>query len=351
MSASSRAVPLADLSDTEIAAWTALCRDQAAFRFPFYSHAFAAAVARARPGVFACVMTERGSPVAFLPLQFADRWHALLGAAEQVGGALSDYFGLVAAPGFSTTPRELLRASGIESLYFHHLPDEQSTLGLTGESPEIGHRIVIGPAPAAYREALRSANKALAAEIARRKRKLTAAKGPLRLELATDGAALDRLIERKRRQYRRTGADDRLAPDWTRRLLGELQRSTDPQCAGMLSVLYAGTTWVASHFGLRSGKLLHYWFPVYDEALASFGPGHLLLDALIDHAAELGIEVIDRGAGDQGHKTAYLTEPHVFRRGYWHTGSPRALVHRAGQSLGWRWQAVRDRLREAARIR
>ena len=70
----------------------------------------------------------------------------------------------------------------------------------------------------------------------------------------------------------------------------------------MLSTLHFGDTLVAAHFGLRSGTVLHWWFPVYDPAFAGFAPGWIMLRELAMAAPELGLDRIDLGRGDDEYK-------------------------------------------------
>ena len=46
---------------------------------------------------------------------------------------------------------------------------------------------------------------------------------------------------------------------------------------GVLSGLYIGEKLVAAHFGMRSRRVLHWWFPAYDPELGKYSPGAQLL--------------------------------------------------------------------------
>ncbi len=48
--------------------------------------------------------------------------------------------------------------------------------------------------------------------------------------------------------------------------------------------------------------MLHWWFPTYDPAFASFAPGWILLRELAMVAPELGFARIDLGRGDDEYK-------------------------------------------------
>jgi len=335
-----RVVAPRDLSADERRLWCEFCSTPA-LAHPFYSLAFSECVARVHPHVQVCVL-ERGHRVeGFLPFQFPGVWERALGAAEPVGGSMSDSFGVIARPTARFSPAELLAAAGIHAMLFHHLVEDQLCFGLSGEQPRPRHRIVIGDDPTDYWRRLKAANKSFVAEIERRQRRVIDAFGPLRFEFAVGDPAdrLTRLMSHKRDQYRTTNVPDALAPTWKRALLLELTSRGDPDCSGVLSELHAGNTWVASHFGLRDRHTLHYWFPIYNSALAKLAPGHLLVRHIIDEGLAHGIGIIDRGEGDQPHKTAWLTEQSTLYRGLWSRPGLRSLAYRAHLAISWRVQA------------
>ena len=96
--------------------------------------------------------------------------------------------------------------------------------------------------------------------------------------------------------------------------------------AGSLSAMYAGATLLAAHFGLRSGSLLHSWFPAFSRAHNELGPGwmRMLLHELITAAPVNGLARIDLGRGDEDWKCRAMTgsvsvcegevSAHVLRR-------------------------------------
>ena len=156
------------------------------------------------------------------------------------------------------------------------------------------------------------------------------------MQLNGDNAELDTLIAQKRRQFSRTGVVDGLAAPWKQQLLHRLLKLSLPQCRGVLASLYAGDTWLASHFGLAGLDMLQYWFPVYNDEAAKYAPGRLLAKWLIDRAPEFKVTTIDRGAGDTPAKRNFANFSHVFRRGTWFRDDVRSLLPRAVYSISWR---------------
>ena len=83
----------------------------------------------------------------------------------------------------------------------------------------------------------------------------------------------------------------------------------------MLSAVYAGPDLLAAHFGLRAGRVLHWWVPAYDPAFARFSPGWVLLRAVIQAAPEMGVERIDLGRGLDDYKRRAMTGYELVSQG------------------------------------
>ncbi len=201
----------------------------------------------------------------------------MLGAAERVGEEMTDSFGLIAEPDLRVGVPTLLRLTGLWHLNFTHLAESQGSLGLKGENPQTGFLINFESGRSHWEE-LRITNRKYVNETERKERQIQATHGPLRFCWSEEDweQPLRILIERKSQQYIKTGKDDWLAVRWKQKLLEVLAASKEETCQGVMSTLHAGDTWVASHFGLRCCGVLHYWFPVYNPEMSSFGPGHLL---------------------------------------------------------------------------
>lgn len=333
------------LTADERAAWAALCAAHAHLRHPFFAPAFAEAVGRAVPKARVCVISRAGAPVAFFPFQLLGTAGRLLRAAERLGGEISDYFGLIAAPGFAISESELLSLSGLDYLIFSHLDDGQAGNGLTGGEPRKGLRIDLSSGTAAYMQELRAQKKQMLRDTERRMRKVEQEHGPLKFIFnATEPEpVIAQLVAAKLDQYARTGKrNPTLGQEWARRLLNDLARNGDEGCRGVVSSLHAGEQWVAFHFGLRTGRVLHYWFPVYNHALKAFAPGRLLLMKIIDSADALAIGEIDRGEGDSPAKRDFANAEHLFYRGCWYRPGPRSLTFRALQAVKWRMEQQGD---------
>ena len=170
---------------------------------------------------------------------------------------------------------------------------------------------------------------------------------------STDMGALDQVVALKRAQYAATGARDYFAVSERVDLLHRLLGTRVDGFAGVLSTVHVGATLLAAHFGIRSGAVLHWWFPVYEPQFASFAPGWILLRELIGAAPELGVTRIDLGRGDDEYKRRAKTGETLVCQGLVSESRAVLATHRARLRLGSaaRSSDLAHRLRAAARRR
>jgi CelD/BcsL family acetyltransferase involved in cellulose biosynthesis len=67
----------------------------------------------------------------------------------------------------------------------------------------------------------------------------------------------------------------------------------------------AGDRLLASHFGLKTSNVWHWWFPAYDLEAYKLGPGINLVDQCAMAAERHGISLIDLGRGDGAFKQLF----------------------------------------------
>lgn len=345
----SRTVDPRQLSPSERQAWADLSSSLPSLRTPYLAPAYVESVASVRPHVRVTVLYRSGQPTAFFPFQHASWFHRLMGVAEPAGSYMAGYAGLIAPPGFSIDPGQLLVLTGLSYALFPYLRQDQLAHGLTTDESARGHFIRLDQGPEKYWEDAKANDKKFVSEIARRRRQLTAQYGELRFCFAeTDWqSALEHIMRKKSEQYVRTGRKDLFAYSWHRDLLFKLAATRESTCSGVLSTLYAGDVWVASHFGLRHSSALSFYFPVYNADLHRFSPGHQLLKEIIDASAAQGITLIDRCAGDTQAKRDFANDSHLIHKAAWALPGPRSFAYRAGLSLHWR---LDGRLHRAASL-
>jgi len=327
-----------NLSDEDIGAWGSFCAENPDLSVAFLSYPYALAAEKFFPNVRVCCVRQDNCPMLFFPFQFKSSLHRFFGIGERLAGELSDYFGIVGSETAEIDPQTLLRLSGLRALLFTHLEQGQSAFGLWGEAPEPGHLIDFPNGGTAFWQERKILDKKFVGDTERRERNLVRDYGPVRFDFQSKhpNEDLEKLIAAKREQYSRTGVPDVLQGRSVRTFLSLLLKTDHPHCSGMLSTLFAGDTWVASHFGLRCNRTLHYWFPAYNPDLASYGPGRLLLRQILNSGDPYGISRIDRGAGDTVAKRDFSTSQRYFLKGLWSRGGATAMAYRVGLSAMWR---------------
>lgn len=280
--------------------WQALHGGYAPYKSPFLSPSFAAAVSRARPATRVAVLRD-GPAAGFFPFE-----HARGGHGRALGMGISDLQGLVAHPGLQFDTAEMLGACGLRSYTFDHLIARQRDRLVTGPArftTELSRVIHVSSGYETWVAERRAASKGLLQSTARKTRKLEREHGPVRLVYDyPDHAALERLLEWKSQQYRRTMRRDRFADPVMRSLMHNLLDIRDVDFSAPLSVLTAGDTMIAAHFGLRSRTTLSWWFPVYDTEFAVYSPGLILCFEMVRALADDGGVLIDLGKGDEPYK-------------------------------------------------
>ena len=277
--------------------------------------------------------------------------------ARPIGWPAADFQGPVAAPGVQIEPLELVRETGLRALTFDHLPERWTEFAPWVEASYPSPFIDVSGGLDGYGTRVSKAGRGSLSEVRRRMRKAARELGEVRLVWdSQDPALLDRLIEIKRAQYVATGVRDFFAMPGRRELVHRLLKTRVDGFAGSLSAVYAGETLLAAHFGLRSGDLLHWWFPAFSRAHNELGPGWMLMHEVIAAAPVNGLTRIDLGRGDEDWKCRAMTgsvsvcEGEVSADGLRRRGqlARRAALDRLGSSpLGPRMRAAKHRIQRA----
>jgi CelD/BcsL family acetyltransferase involved in cellulose biosynthesis len=281
-------ISAAELSDDLVCRWRALQQQNPVLTSPHFRPEFTQAVARVRPDAFVAVL-DGGT--AFFPFQ-RNPWKL----GSPIGGPLSDYHGLIAPSDYRCDAADLLRACRLRSWDFDHVPAEQMTFA-DWRSADVGSHVID------LREGALLGSKKLRDSSMRQRRRLEDDHGPVDVAFDTkDHDVLRLCLDWKSAQYRRTGQSDLFAQPWARQLITSLADMRGWDFAGVTSVLWAGGRPIAAHFGLRSGRGFHYWFPAYDIEFRRYSPGLLLLLEMAQRAKESGLYTIDLGRGDEEYK-------------------------------------------------
>jgi CelD/BcsL family acetyltransferase involved in cellulose biosynthesis len=289
-----------ELGVREVRRWHELQASYIHLDSPFLSPTFATAVSRLRPATRVAVIRE-GTGIGFLPFELGRGGH---GRALAMG--LSDLQGLVADPSLEIDPVELLHKCGLRSFTFDHLTARQRDWVQTAPShvsADVSRVLDLSRGYDAWVADCRAASKGLLQSSARKLRKLEREHGAVRLVYDyPDHAALEKLLGWKSHQYRRTSRRDIFADLGTRAFVHDLLERGNGEFGAPLSVLTAGDTMIAAHFGLRSKRTLAWWFPVYDIDFSCYSPGLILSMAIAKAISADGAAVLDLGKGDEPYK-------------------------------------------------
>jgi CelD/BcsL family acetyltransferase involved in cellulose biosynthesis len=182
----------------------------------------------------------------------------------------------------------------------------------------------------AYLAARKKAGSKRITQLQRKSRKLEREVGPVRLEMhVPDRDVLDGVIRWKSEQCRRTQVYDFFSDEPAVSLVRDIANTKVDGFEGVVSVLYAGDSVAAAHMGMRSGHVLHWWFPTYEHALSKYSPGGVLLLKLAEQASAAGVTLLDLGKGEDPYKDSFRTGAVPLIEGAVDVPSAPALIRRS----------------------
>lgn len=288
-----RVLPFHELTSRELDAWHLLRDANPALDSPYFHPEFSAAVHASGRPVHVAVADDL---TALLPC------HREGSALHPAGWPGADFQGPILAPGTAFEPLDLL-AKGVRSFAFDHLVEGVAGFDRWVITRRASPYVDVTGGLDGYLGRASKSGKDNMGQARRRAAKAQREHGPLRFEAESlDETDLSRVVELKRAQYAATGARDYFAEPDRLDLLKRLLHTRDAGFAGILSTLHAGPHLLAAHFGIRSGGVLHWWFPVYDPEFGKLAPGWILLRELVSAAPALGLRRIDLGRGDDEYK-------------------------------------------------
>ena len=318
------AISARDIDDELRARWRELQQTNPSLRSPYFAVEYTDAVASVRDDVFVLVAEHAGEILALLPYQMRRR-----GIAEPVGGRMSDYHGLISAPGTIVDVEAMLRAADLRVFEFHHLLADQVSFCASHRAHDDSQILDLGAGFEDYLRLPKVKRGNHLREIRRRARKFETDVAPTRLvECSSDESAFHRVLEWKSEQCRRTGVPEFLRWGWTEAMLRRIWETTTPDFGGILSVLYSGDRVAAAHFGMRSRSVLHWWFPVYDADFRRYSPGGQLLYRMAEWGADHGFAELDLGKGEEDYKRFFATSTRAVAVGAVRVPSATGAIHR-----------------------
>ena len=328
-----------NLTRTEVEEWDRLSVATTSARSPFMSVHFARAVAESGVDARACVLHQSDEIRAFFPYQYSSKLGRWLKAAQRIGGELSDAFGIVAQNGFQIETAALLRLAHINYIHFTHLDEAQLGHGLHGEKPRTGLRIQLDQSSNNPLKTAHSVDRKYLKDTERRQRKLCDEVGPITFQFDVEqdrDDLLSELVNKKRAQYKTSGVDDALSSPWKRQTLRHLSNYRFATCRGILSTMFAGDKWIASHFGLMGNGIFHLWLPVYNPEFSRYSPGRLLLHHILESSGTHGLHKIDRAEGDTPTKRETANEEYKLYRGIWRNKTGASQINHRFNQVKWK---------------
>jgi CelD/BcsL family acetyltransferase involved in cellulose biosynthesis len=290
------AVGFDGLSERQLEAWRQLRAADPALDSPYFHPGFSRAVHDVGGEVQVVVAPNDAG---FFAVQCES------GVARPVGWPGADFQGPIGA---GIEPDAALAVLGARALEFDHLVDGHPSFTPWVESRRVSPFVEVDGGMDGYLDRASKSGRDNMGQARRRARKAERDHGEVRFEAdLPDGALLDKIIELKRGQYRATGARDYFATPGRRELLHRLLTERSPDFNGVLSAVFVGDRLFAGHFGIRSGGILHWWFPVYDPEFGGYAPGWVLLRELVSAAPEMGLTRIDLGRGEDEYKRRAMT--------------------------------------------
>jgi CelD/BcsL family acetyltransferase involved in cellulose biosynthesis len=284
-----------------------------------------------RDNIDVCILSRDGTSVGFFPFE---RIEATVG--RPVGGSMSNFQGVIAAPESAWSAEDLVRGARLKTLKFHHQLRDQPQF-----DPYTTRRV---PSPVvdvaggwdAYLEQRRTAGVSSFNALPRKMRKVERELGALRfVPHTTEPDVFARLVEWKRAQYLRTNTRGSMQHEWGLEVLRRLMQVQGAEFSGTLSALYAGDRLIAAHAGMRSATVWHYWYPAYDPELGRHSPGLVLMFEMCRWAAGAGLNRIDLGPGEGAHKDLFATSETSVGVGQVVVSSSASFLSRLTSRLGF----------------
>jgi CelD/BcsL family acetyltransferase involved in cellulose biosynthesis len=290
------------LAPDQLARWREIQRSHPELASAFLCPEFALAVSAARADVFVASIESDERLVGFFPFQRRGSDEGL-----PPGFGISNSQGPIADPTAAWDAVELVRRCGLRNWHFDHLvpsvPFEPHCERLRNAC-----FIDISAGLDAYVVSRRAAGSRLVVELERQARKLEREVGPLEFTPHTaDIVMLEKLMEWKSAQYRRTRVVDRFRIRWVVETVERIHATQANDFAGMLSVLSSNGVPVALHMGIRSHAALESWFPAYDPEFARYSPGLILMMRMIESAAASGLSTIELGRSGAVYKERLMS--------------------------------------------
>ena len=323
-----------ELTAHAVERWAAMQAADPALETPFLSPYWPRAVARAQGpstgdrGVRVAVLGGMADPKGFLAARVGPF------AAMPAGAPMCDYQGLVAEPGLTIDPREIVQALGVGRLDFSHMLEGQTPFAPHARGLERSRIIDVSGGYAAYEAERRAAGVSALKDIDKKRRKVEREIGPVRFTAFSRARGdLDQLVAWKQRAWRETGQTDLFEAGWPLRLVRQLFASRDPDFGGVLFTLHIGEALAAAQLDIRGGATVHSWIIGHDPAFDRYSPGMMLFQDILRWMDDVPYSRLDLGAGDYRFKRELANRTVEVSHGFVGSLSAAAMLREAAYGL------------------
>jgi CelD/BcsL family acetyltransferase involved in cellulose biosynthesis len=162
-------------------------------------------------------------------------------------------------------------------------------------------------------------------------------------DTAERARVLQSLIVQKSQRWTESGAIDAFAHPGYREFFTAMSLNPLQGVDSVMSALLVDEKPIATHWGMRMGKRYYWLMPTFDPEWARFSPGRLLMEAVVRHCIEQGLEVFDLTAGDEAYKKQWADEKvplYALKQSFTTLGNYALNIDRA-RSLAKRIPALR----------
>lgn len=316
-----KTLPATDLSSSHIAVWKNLASSIWKFRSPFFSPGYTRLIADCVDNVMVGLLFKSNELAGIFPYEeFA------IGQGRPVGSVFSDYQGVIEQPNITWTVETLLDGARLDTWRYDHVLASQPQWTSFHQIYDVSWSIDLSKGFDVYEVNLQTAKRGVMADVRRKRRMLEREIAPLSFTPhATDHGLLDELLAWKSAQWELSGWSGRFKSSWEQQLMHKLLKISEPNFAGMFSILWGGNKPIAMHLGMRSKYVWHYWTTAYDPAFARYSPGLLMLVEMLRYAPNLGILELDLGKEDFDYKRRLHTHVIPLAEGVAFTNTIKSL--------------------------
>ena len=290
-----------ELDESQVNNWNTIQQSESSLASPYFSPSFTLAAAECIGDVFVAVLENDSKEIGYFPFQRKSRF-----IGGPVGGMLSDYQAVIIKSDIDWDASSLIRECGLAVWDFDHLISSQKSFAPFHQKLCHSPIINISDGFETYCQERRESGGKRISKILRSGRQLENELEDIRIEIfEKDQRVLEQVFLWKSEQCQRTGTVDFFNFKWARELVERIFYTHEQNFSGLLSAIHHDDKIVAAHMGMRTEKVLHYWFPTYNAEYNKYSPGGVLLLHIAKALSKDNVEYIDLGKGEDAYKTKF----------------------------------------------